>query len=139
MRSRRGRVGFCFDTGHFNAFAGVPLEVWMDRLGHRLIEIHLHDNKGVLDEHLPVGEGTFPFVKLFSILRERKLTPILTVEAHSEQNLAKTLANIRALGILEGFGMFRRGGSTAGPVRKNDACPGEVVTCFAMWPGASSS
>jgi hypothetical protein len=43
-------------------------------------------------------------VKLFSILRERKLNPILTVEAHSEQNLAKTLANIKALGILDGFG-----------------------------------
>jgi hypothetical protein len=42
-------------------------------------------------------------VKLFSILRERKITPILTVEAHSEKNLAKTLANIRALGILEGL------------------------------------
>jgi sugar phosphate isomerase/epimerase len=99
-----GRVGFCFDTGHFNAFAGTSLEAWVDRLGYRLIEIHLHDNKGVLDEHLPVGEGTFPFAMLFSILRERKITPILTVEAHSEQRLAKTLANIKALGILEGFG-----------------------------------
>ncbi len=99
-----GRVGFCFDTGHFNAFAGTSLDAWLDKLGHRLIEIHLHDNQGDLDEHLPVGEGSFPFVKLFSILRERKLNPILTVEAHSEQNLAKTLANIKALGILDGFG-----------------------------------
>ena len=99
----RERVGFCFDTGHFNVFSGVPLEAWMDRLGSRLIEIHLHDNQGGLDEHLPVGKGTFPFVKLFSILRERKITPILTVEAHSEKNLAQTLANIKALGILEGL------------------------------------
>jgi len=99
-----GRVGFCFDTGHFNAFAGSGLEAWIDRLGSRLIEIHLHDNKGALDEHLPVGEGTFPFARLFAILREKKLAPILTVEAHSEQNLAKTLAGIKALGILEGFG-----------------------------------
>ena len=98
-----GRVGFCFDTGHFNAFAKAPLEAWMDALGHRLIEIHLHDNQGALDEHLPVGDGNFPFEKLFSLLKERNLRPILTVEAHSERNLARTLANIKALGLLEGF------------------------------------
>lgn len=103
----RERVGFCFDTGHFNVFSGVPLEAWMDRLGSRLIEIHLHDNRGVLDEHLPVGEGTFPFLRLFAVLKERKLRPILTVEAHSEKNLTKTLTNIKALGLLEGLGDLR--------------------------------
>lgn len=97
------RVGFCFDTGHFNVFSRTPLEDWMDRLGHRLVEIHLHDNRGALDEHLPVGEGTFPFEKLFLFLRERKLRPILTVEAHTEKNLSKTLANIQDRGILEGL------------------------------------
>ena len=98
------RVGFCFDTGHFNVFSRVPLESWMDRLGSRIIEVHLHDNQGSLDEHLPVGEGTFPFLRLFSILKERKIRPILTLEAHSEERLARTLANIKALGLLEGFG-----------------------------------
>jgi sugar phosphate isomerase/epimerase len=102
------RFGFCFDTGHFNVFASSSLESWVDRLGSRLIEIHLHDNQGALDEHLPVGQGSFPFVRFFSILRERKLAPILTVEAHSEKNLAKTLANIEALRILEGFEESRR-------------------------------
>jgi sugar phosphate isomerase/epimerase len=97
-------VGFCFDTGHYNAFAESGLEAWIDRLGPRLVEIHLHDNRGALDEHLPVGEGTFPFARLFAILKERKLSPILTVEAHSEKNLARTLSNISSLGILEGFG-----------------------------------
>ncbi len=97
------RVGFCFDTGHFNVFARTPLETWMDRLGHRLVEIHLHDNRGAQDEHLPVGEGTFPFRELFSILARKGLRPILTVEAHTEQNLSRTLFNIGRLGILEGF------------------------------------
>lgn len=107
------RVGFCFDTGHFNAFAKTPLEAWMDRLGHRLVEIHLHDNRGALDEHLPVGEGTFPFAEFFSILGKKRLRPILTVEAHTEQNLSRTLSNIKRLGILEGF---QRGPSGCPPV-----------------------
>jgi len=102
------RVGFCFDTGHFNAFAGSPLETWLDRLGPRLIEIHLHDNRGARDEHLPVGEGTFPFERLFAFIRERGLRPILTVEAHTEQNLSKALENIRNRGYLEGLGATGR-------------------------------
>jgi len=102
-----GRAGFCFDTGHFNAFAQAPLDAWMDALGHRLLEIHLHDNRGALDEHLPVGDGNFPFKRLFDLLKERNLRPILTVEAHSERNLARTLSNIKALGLLEGFGDMR--------------------------------
>jgi sugar phosphate isomerase/epimerase len=112
-------VGFCFDTGHFNVFLGVPLEVWMDSLGSRLIEIHLHDNQGGLDEHLPVGAGTFPFLKLFAILKEMKLRPILTVEAHSEKNLAETLASIKALGLLEGLADIRL-------TEEKPALPGEM-------------
>jgi sugar phosphate isomerase/epimerase len=119
-----GRFGFCFDTGHFNAFAASGLEAWIDRLGHRLIEIHLHDNKGALDEHLPVGEGTFPFARLFAILRERKLTPILTVEAHSERNLARTLAGIKTLGILEGFGSPAAAQGQPAPPHKTMPAPG---------------
>jgi len=119
-----GRVGFCFDTGHFNAFAASGLEAWIDRLGHRLIEIHLHDNKGALDEHLPVGEGTFPFARLFAILRERKLHPILTVEAHSERNLARTLAGIKTLGILEGFGSPAAAQGQPAPPHKTMPAPG---------------
>ncbi len=119
-----GRVGFCFDTGHFNAFAESGLEAWIERLGSRLIEIHLHDNRGALDEHLPVGEGTFPFARLFALPKERKLAPILTVEAHSEKNLARTLANIGSLGILEGFGSPSAAEAQTAPPQQTMPAPG---------------
>ncbi len=92
---------FCFDTGHFNAFAGAPLAEWMETLGERLCEIHIHDNHGTADEHLPVGEGTFPFGELLAMVRERNLKPILTIESHSEKNLRKMLENIRSMKLLE--------------------------------------
>ena len=95
------QVRFCFDAGHANAFGGAPLGLWMEALGDFLGEIHIHDNNGVEDEHLPVGEGNIPFPQLFSILRQKNLRPILAVEAHSEQGLRRMLENIRAMELLE--------------------------------------
>jgi sugar phosphate isomerase/epimerase len=94
------QVRFCFDAGHANAFGGAPLGLWMDTLGDFLGEIHIHDNQGLADEHLPVGEGNIPFSELFSILRQKSLRPILTVESHSEHGLRRMLENIRVMELL---------------------------------------
>jgi sugar phosphate isomerase/epimerase len=88
---------FCFDTGHFNVYSVTTLEEWMNGLGPRIGQIHIHDNNGLLDEHLPVGEGTFPFQKFFSMIHERGIRPIITVESHTEKNLWKMLENIKAM------------------------------------------
>ena len=55
---------FCFDSGHFNIFSAVSLEEWLIPLKERIREMHLHDNHGTSDEHLPIGMGTFPFREL---------------------------------------------------------------------------
>jgi sugar phosphate isomerase/epimerase len=96
-------VRFCFDSGHANAFGSAPYQEWMEILGDRLGEIHIHDNNGNLDEHLPVGEGNFPFRELLALVRQKNLKPILTVEAHSEKSLRRMLENIRTMKLLEYF------------------------------------
>jgi sugar phosphate isomerase/epimerase len=96
-------IRFCFDTGHGNAFSQAPMEEWMDELGEFLGHVHLHDNAGRTDEHLPVGEGTFPFARFFERLRVLPGRPTLTVEAHSERNLWRSLENIRSLRLLAGW------------------------------------
>ena len=55
---------FCFDTGHFNLFTTLPLMDWLLPLKDKLREVHIHDNHGKSDEHLPVGRGDFPFREL---------------------------------------------------------------------------
>jgi sugar phosphate isomerase/epimerase len=92
-------VCFCFDTGHFNVFSKTPLKGWMENLGSRVGQIHLHDNHGVLDEHLPVGEGNFPFEEFFEMLRERELNPIVTLESHTEKHLWRMLENIKTMNL----------------------------------------
>jgi sugar phosphate isomerase/epimerase len=74
---------FCLDTGHFNMFSVVPLDGWLIPLKSRLRELHLHDNHGNSDEHLPVGRGTFPFRELKPFLKERG-NMIFTTEVHGE-------------------------------------------------------
>jgi sugar phosphate isomerase/epimerase len=95
------QVRFCFDTGHANTFGGAPYLEWMEVLGHRLGEIHIHDNDGTTDQHLPVGEGNFPFQGLLALVRAKDLAPILTVEAHSDKSLWRMLENIRTMKLLE--------------------------------------
>ena len=68
------QIGFCFDTGHANAFGEAPVADWIEGLGDRLAEVHLHDNRGVTDEHLAVGEGTFPFRDLMRLLADQSPT-----------------------------------------------------------------
>ena len=73
-------LGYCLDAGHGNLFSEVPLEDWVGVLGPRLLEIHLHDNHGDADEHLPLGQGSIDFPGLFSFLKEKKVLPIYTIE-----------------------------------------------------------
>ncbi|MDD5712920.1 MAG: sugar phosphate isomerase/epimerase [Smithellaceae bacterium] len=88
------RLRFCFDTGHFNCFARSSLQDWMVELGPFLGQLHIHDNNGRTDEHLPIGEGTFPFREFFRMLKESSLTPLITIEAHSEEALWRMLTNL---------------------------------------------
>lgn len=81
--------GICFDTGHFNLFSKSPLEDWMDALGPYIVELHLHDNDGASDQHLPMGDGQFNFRRLFDILRDRDC--IHTLEAHTQEHVLRSM------------------------------------------------
>ena len=93
-------ICFCFDTGHFNAFSYTPLNIWMKELGKYLGHLHLHDNRGQSDEHLPVGCGTFPFTELFDNLHSLEARPSITLEAHNETDLWQSLNNIKSMELL---------------------------------------
>jgi len=92
---------FCFDTGHYNVFARSPLKLWMDQIGPYIGHLHLHDNFGRLDEHLPVGAATFPFDELFAALKSLGIKPTFTLEAHSQDHLWQSLKNVQEMKLLE--------------------------------------
>lgn len=48
-------VGVCLDTGH--TWLGGSWRRFVEVAGARLTHVHIHDNHGYLDDHLPPGDG----------------------------------------------------------------------------------
>lgn len=82
-------LGICFDTGHFNLFSKIPLSEWLTQLKPYIYELHLHDNNKTSDQHIAIGDGTFDFDTLFSILKGKEL--IYTVEGHTPEDVLKSV------------------------------------------------
>lgn len=85
------RFGHCFDTGHFNIFSKVRLADWLAATGARTLAMHIHDNLGYTDQHLPVGDGSFPFPALVGSFP--KGVRWATMEMHDERSVDRCLAN----------------------------------------------
>lgn len=94
-------MGFCLDTGHLMAFAQSEMEPWLDELGPWIGQLHLHDNDGKGDDHIGVGEGIFDFPKLFQHLKNKQLSPLITLEPHSEKDLWLSLENITRMNLFD--------------------------------------
>jgi sugar phosphate isomerase/epimerase len=92
---------FCLDVGHLLAFAQEPLLEWLATLEQWLGQLHLHDNHGYRDEHLPVGTGDFDFPGLFAYLKSRNLNPIITLEPRSESDLWNSLNALDRFSIFD--------------------------------------
>jgi sugar phosphate isomerase/epimerase len=85
-------VGFCLDTGHQAAFSRTPLEGWLDSLGPYLGQLHLHDNRGRVDEHMAIGQGRIDFEALLKTLKAlRPNPPLITLEPHTQGDLWRSL------------------------------------------------
>ena len=84
--------GHCFDIGHWNIFGKVELETWLNQAAPWLKHLHLHDNYGKQDEHLPVGHGYASFTTLFNWLKANGRNLTYTLEAHNLPDLDSSLA-----------------------------------------------
>jgi len=90
----KGRLGWCFDPAHARVFSKKDEISWLKKLHRFLKEVHCHDNHGEVDEHLAVGKGVIKFEEIFAFFKEKGLKPIITSEAHTEED---TYLNIERL------------------------------------------
>ena len=69
------RMGFILDIGHAQTLEQLgffPFKEWLDRFSDRIIEIHIHDVKGITD-HFSPGIGEVDFDELTSYIPEQSL------------------------------------------------------------------
>jgi sugar phosphate isomerase/epimerase len=87
--------GHCFDIGHWNIFAEQELPSWFAKLGRYVKHLHLHDNLGESDQHLPIAAGNIDFNALFDQVRQLPQQPSMTLEAHKLPDLEISLDKIQ--------------------------------------------
>ncbi len=91
------RLSFCFDPGHAMLFSRLPVQKWAEAFGPLVREMHVHDNRGLRDDHLPVGEGSINFRGVVLAVGDAGARPILTVEPHRVEHFHRSVSSLRAL------------------------------------------
>ncbi|MFW9848889.1 MAG: sugar phosphate isomerase/epimerase family protein [Candidatus Thorarchaeota archaeon] len=81
------------DVGHANT-AEIDLQEYVRKLRPFLVEIHLHDNDGMNDSHIGLGEGTADLPGVLSILRNTKFSGPTILELDSKETLEKAISYI---------------------------------------------
>lgn len=72
------------DVGHGFIKGGLQrVFSFIDRLGDRIIHVHMSDNWGERDDHLPIGAGRIPFSEVVSRLKHRGYEGGITLEVFS--------------------------------------------------------
>ena len=92
--------GVCLDIAH--AFlSDVPVNEWLNALAPYVKHIHINDNDGKEDLHLPVGDGCIDW----SVLSDRTLfrnDPSVLIEVSGEDRLTASLRFLEKAGFLPG-------------------------------------
>ena len=86
--------GLCLDVGHRELFSKLTPAEWVEGMLPHIFELHLHDNLGEADDHMPIGDGRIDFGGLFDRLRMSGLEPVYTLEAHSPEDAVRSLEAI---------------------------------------------
>ena len=91
--------GFCLDVGHASVYSTIGLRQWLKSTEEWIREVHLHDNLGSSDDHLPLGEGIIDFRSLFTALIRQTRIPPFTLDLETGDAL-KSLVHIERHDLL---------------------------------------
>ena len=85
-------IGVTFDVGHLNTTTR-DFDRFIELFGDRIVHVHLHDNSGERDEHLPVGDGTVPWGRVLPKLPE----VTMALEVNDIESARRSLEFLRGL------------------------------------------
>jgi sugar phosphate isomerase/epimerase len=104
-RIRSPYLGLALDAAHCNLLPGGTAR-FVKAFGDRIGEVQLSDNRGTVDEHLTVGEGTLDFAALFRQLGAVAYRGPLVIELRDVEK--KVTSRARLVAMLEGRWRPRR-------------------------------
>ena len=92
------KIIHCFDFGHHNVFGSVSFEEWLFYLKpENHIHFHFHDNTGLYDDHLPLGEGNIDWERVKSVISDFDVDFSVALEPHSKKDSVTTTRNYRKM------------------------------------------
>jgi len=72
------------DIGHAFLYGGMKnIENFIKIFKNKIVHIHIHDNNGKWDEHLPLGAGSIDYKKVIKFLKKIKYNKTITFEIFS--------------------------------------------------------
>ncbi|MBQ6139557.1 MAG: sugar phosphate isomerase/epimerase [Methanobrevibacter sp.] len=84
------------DIGHAYTAGFTVDDVYFDNIKH----IHIHDNDGVHDSHLPLGDGIIDFKKFFEIFSKNNYDGIYNFELSSKDYIEKSIEYLKSLKLI---------------------------------------
>jgi sugar phosphate isomerase/epimerase len=88
-----GNIGFTFDVGHANTLGLI--DDFLKECAKMVSHVHLHDNMGKKDEHLPIGKGNVDWKTVMDGLSGFK--GIFVTEVDSVEDGVESLAFLKGL------------------------------------------
>ena len=79
---------FHLDVGHAHLAGALP--ELATRFADRLVHVHVHDNDGTADLHLPLGAGSVPWPDAVAALRGVAYDGTVTIEVFGREELARS-------------------------------------------------
>ena len=95
------RIGVCLDLGHVN-YSRMPMAQWFEELGAWIGYLHLSDNNGLFDDHLPLGDGSVDWEAADSFRRSLQRSVTMTLEVGGTEGVRKSVQYLKEHGL---FGM----------------------------------
>ncbi|MDG7037005.1 MAG: sugar phosphate isomerase/epimerase [Nitrososphaerota archaeon] len=82
----------CLDVAHLSFSSNFSAAEWVDALTPFIKEVHIHDNNGRTDEHLPLGKGNVDFSAVAAF------SSMFTLEVYHEADIIASVEYLREKG-----------------------------------------
>ena len=93
--------GVCFDVAHINVH-GKKSEDWVRLLAPYIRHLHINDNDGKADLHMPVGNGTIDWREFFDTLEKYGVNAGMLVEVRRLDDFERSMQYLIGRGLING-------------------------------------